>query len=138
MFLTNFNEAKYSLISHLQQKGMTTEEMDDIVELSLRMANGLVQDTTVRMNNELQTVTNYVGAFKYELSTQKPEPETKEEIIAFGQFQYQVTCQLQFMTGDIWIRAKAKVKKHEPYLKSAYALRHTALQVAKTIYQKSL
>jgi len=50
---------------------MTTEQTDDVVELAFRMASALVADTTSRLGKELENIDSYIGAYQWELSTEK-------------------------------------------------------------------
>jgi hypothetical protein len=71
MQLQNFGNAKIKLINHCFKQGMTTEQTDDVVELAFRMASALVADTTSRLGKELENIDSYIGAYQWELSTEK-------------------------------------------------------------------
>ncbi len=67
MFLTNFDHAKNDLIQHLHELGLSSDEINNIVEFSLRMSRALITDTQRKLAAALETVTNDVGAYKWEI-----------------------------------------------------------------------
>ncbi len=67
MFLTNFDHAKNDLIQHLHELGLSSDEINNIVEFSLRMARGLISDTQHKVTQALEVVTHDVGAYIWEI-----------------------------------------------------------------------